>query len=213
MNQASRELTPRAEAKRNQIRAGAKKLFLGSGFAASMDAIAREAGASKVTLYSYYPSKEDLLADVLGHLIEEGTRGGPFGAIEGATPRDREELRRALLSMARGLVAGLMDPEYVALVRVVIAETPRLPRLGKLFASEVPGRVLGNVAALLQAGRERDLIRDDVDSEAASRAFVGSLLTYVLIDGLFVGDGPPRPPDLNRIEAAVDLVMEAVDRR
>ena len=213
MNSASREPTLRARAKKDQIRAGAKSLFLKRGFAAGTDDIAREAGVSKQTLYSYYPSKEDLLADVLRNLVEEGTRDGTFEVVEGASPEDREGLRRALLSMAHGLVAGLMDPEYVALVRVVIAETPRLPHLGRLFASEVPGRVLGDVAALLEAGKKESLIGNDVDTEAASRAFMGPLLTYVLIDGLFVGDGPPKPPSSNRIEAVVDLLMEAVGRR
>lgn len=213
MDPDPRDDTPRARAKRDQIRAGAKVLFLKRGFAAGTDDIAREARVSKQTLYSYYPSKEDLLADVLRNLVQEGARGGRFGAVDGAVPGDREGLRWALLSMARGLVAGLMDPEYVALVRLVIAETPRLPHLGRLFASEVPGRVLGDVAALLEAARGRGLVGDGVDAEAASRAFVGPLLTYVLIDGLFVGDGPPRPPGPDRVEAAVDLFMEAVGRR
>lgn len=189
---------------------GARRLFLERGFAATgTDAIAREAGVSKQTLYAYYPSKEDLLADVLRNLIEEGARGGPLLAVEGASPDGREELRRALTSLAHGLVAGLMDPEYVALVRMVIAETPRLPHLGRLFASEVPERVLGNVSALLGVARDKGLI-GDVDTEVASRAFVGPLLTYVLIDGLFVGDGPPKKPSSDRIEAVVDLYMQAI---
>ena len=102
-----------------------------------------------------------------------------------------------------------MDPDYVALVRVVIAETRRLPHLGQLFRSAVPERVLGNVSALLEAARENGAI-GPVDTDAASRAFVGPLLTYVLLDGLFVGDGPPRPPGPERIEAAVDLFMGSI---
>ena len=43
---------PRARAKKEQIRAGAQRLFLDKGFAAtSTDAIAAEAGVSKQTLY------------------------------------------------------------------------------------------------------------------------------------------------------------------
>lgn len=87
----------------------------------------------------------------------------------------------------------MMDPDYVALVRVVIAETPRLPSLGRLFRSAVPERVLKNVSALLEAARDNGVV-GAVDTDAASRAFVGPLLTYVLLDGLFVGDGPPCPP-------------------
>lgn len=186
-------------------------MFLDKGFAAtSTDAIVAEARVSKQTLYAYYPSKEELLADVLEHLIEDGSRGGPPLTVEGASPDSRDELRRALDALARKLISGLMDPDYVALVRVVIAETRRLPRLGRLFRSAVPERVLGHVAALLEAAREAGVI-GPVDTDAASRAFVGPLLTYVLLDGLFVGDGPPRPRGPERIEAAVDLFMRSID--
>ena len=204
------ELTPRARAKKEQIRAGAQKLFLDRGFAAtSTDVIAAEAGVSKQTLYVYYPSKEELLTDVLRHLIEDGPRGGPPLTIEVASPGSQDELRRALGSLARRLISSLMDPEYVALVRVIIAETRRLPHLGRLFRSAVPERVLNNVAVLLETARENGLI-GAVDTDAASRAFVGPLLTYVLLDGLFVGDGPPRPPGPERVEAAVDLFMKSI---
>ncbi len=68
----SQQLTPRAKAKRDQIREGAQRVFLERGFAGtSTDAIASEAGVSKQTLYVYYASKEELLADVLQHLIQQ----------------------------------------------------------------------------------------------------------------------------------------------
>ena len=56
------ELSPRAQAKRQQITDAARALFLAQGFArTSMDAITAEAGVSKQTLYSYFPSKNELL--------------------------------------------------------------------------------------------------------------------------------------------------------
>lgn len=163
---------------------------------------------SKQTLYAYYPSKEDLLFDVLRDLIEAG---GPQEGLAayGAPLRSKEEVRSALSSAAGGIISALMRPEYVALVRVVISETPRLPHLGELFRSAVPERVLGGVAGLLRRAREEGSIRP-VDTDAASRMFVGPLLTYVLMDGLFVGDGPPRPPAPERIEELVDLFVGAI---
>jgi AcrR family transcriptional regulator len=171
--------------------------------------MAAEAGVSKQTLYAYYPSKEALLFDVLRDLIEAGGPQEGLAAAYGAPLGSKEEVRSALSSAAGGLVAALMRPEYVALVRVVISETPRLPHLGELFRSAVPERVLGGVAGLLGRAREEGAIRP-VDTDAASRMFVGPLLTYVLMDGLFVGDGPPRPPAPERIEELVDLFMGAI---
>ena len=202
--------TLRGRAKRDQIREGARRTFLDRGFfGAGTDVIAAEAGVSKQTLYAYYPSKEDLLFDVLRDLIESGGPQEGLAAAYGAPLGSEEEVRRALSSAAGGLVAALMRPEYVALVRVVISETPRLPHLGELFRSAVPERILGGVAGLLRRAREEGAIRP-MDTDAASRMFVGPLLTYVLMDGLFVGDGPPRPPAPERIEELVDLFVGAI---
>jgi TetR/AcrR family transcriptional regulator, mexJK operon transcriptional repressor len=201
------DLTPRAQAKVEHIREGASRVFLEKGFSgASTDAIASEAGVSKQTLYAYYPSKEKLLFDVLRRMVEEGARRRFPEALEGVSPRGREELRRALVSVAHGLISALMDAKYVALVRIVISETPRLPHLGYLFRSAVQERVLGGVGALLGRAHRGGAI-GEIDADLAARAFVGPLLTYVLMDGLFVGDGPPRPPASERIDEVVDLFM------
>ena len=72
MTIGSEERGSRAEAKRDQVLGGARRVFLREGFAAaSTDVIAREAGVSKRTLYAYYPSKEELFADVLRRLTVE----------------------------------------------------------------------------------------------------------------------------------------------
>jgi len=204
------DVSARARAKRDQIREGARKVFLDRGFSgASTDGIAAEAGVSKQTLYAYYPSKEQLLFDVLRNLIQDGGHQEGLAVARGAYLRSREEVRGALSSLAKGLVSALMQPEYVALVRVVISETPRLPSLGNLFRSAIPERVLGEVADLLRRAQEDGAI-SPVDADAATRMFVGPLLTYVLMDGLFVGDGPPRVPAPERVEEVVGLFMRAI---
>jgi TetR/AcrR family transcriptional regulator, mexJK operon transcriptional repressor len=203
------EVTPRARAKRDQIRAGAQRLFLERGFAGtSTDAIASEAGVSKQTLYVYYPSKEELLADVLRYLIHENPQN-QLPVLGDVSLRTSNEVRRALSALAQALIANLMQPDYLALIRVVIAETPRLPQLGALFRSVVPERVLGNISVILKSAREGGVI-GDVDAEAASRMFAGALLTYAILDGLLVGDGPPRPPTPERIKEVVNLFMKAI---
>lgn len=200
----------REEAKREQIRAAAQGLFLERGFGgASTDAIAKGAGVSKETLYRYFPSKEELLADVLRHLIAGVSRGGSAAGAGGASIGDRDDLREALLDLAHRFVDDLMRPEYLALMRVIINETPRLPRLGDLFRATVPQNALEGVSTLLRRAQEKDLTRF-ADPEAAGRLFVGPLLTYVLLDGLLEGEGPPKKPSPERIEAVVDLYMQAI---
>ncbi len=102
--------TPRAQAKREQIRTHAQRLFLARGFAGtSTDAIAAAAGVSKQTLYAYYPSKEELLADVLRHLIHDH----PSHQLPAPARRcsaSADEVRQTLTVLAQTLIDRLMQP-------------------------------------------------------------------------------------------------------
>lgn len=200
----------RAEAKRSQIVAGAQRLFLAQGYAAtSTDAIAAAAGVSKQTLYVYFPSKEDLVVAVLRRLINPAAPDEliPFGLDQ--APADRAALRRVLVELAGRMIASVMQPDYLALLRVIIAEAPRQPRLAELFRATVPERGLPAVTSLLARAAENGVVVI-ADLDDAARLFIGALLTYALLDGLFVVDGPPRPPSSERIEAIVDLFLRAV---
>jgi TetR/AcrR family transcriptional regulator, mexJK operon transcriptional repressor len=66
--------------KAEAILSAAERAFLASGFGAvSMDAIAREAGVSKATVYAYFANKEELFGAVIAAVSE---RFGGFSALE-----------------------------------------------------------------------------------------------------------------------------------
>lgn len=210
MELATKEFKPQARAKQVQIRSAAERLFLERGFErTSTDAIATDAGVSKQTLYVYYPSKEAIFTDVLRHFIQDDPENRLPVAVDGMALKTPDDVRRALNSLAQGLIEHLMQPRYLALIRVVIAETSRLPQLGSLFRSEVPELILGNVSMLLERARVNGAI-NAVDLDAASRMFVGPLLTYAILDGLLIGAGPPRPPAPEQITVLVNLFMSAI---
>ena len=210
MDSATDKFAARSREKRDQIRTAAQRLFLERGFAStSTNAISSEAGVSKETLYRYFPSKEELLADCLRHLIADVPQNRLPVASGEAPLEDRDDLRAALLDLALRFVSNLMQPDYVALVRVIITETPRLPQLGNLFRSTVPDRAFRSVIDILRMAQDKNLVRLS-DLETAARMLLGPLLTYVLLDGLFVGEGPPRRPPPERIEAVVDLYLQAI---
>ena len=207
----SEELGPRARAKRDQILAGARRVFLRDGFAASStDAIAAEAKVSKRTLYVYYPSKEDLFVDVLRKLTIENPQTRALESMEEMSPENREELRGGLLELAQKIVTTMMEPDYLALLRTTIADIHRFPQLAGLFRATVPERAMSSFAVFIERTRDRRVIREDVNGEAAARMFVGPLLTYAVLDGLFVAGGPPRKPTSGRIEEIVDMYVEAI---
>jgi TetR/AcrR family transcriptional repressor of mexJK operon len=204
------ELGPRARAKRDQILSGARRVFLRDGFAAaSTDAIAAEARVSKRTLYVYYPSKEELFADVMRKLTIENPQMRGLETMEEMSPGSEEELRRDLLELAQKIVTTMMQPDYLALLRTTIADTHRFPQLGGLFRATVPERALRSFAVFIERGRERGVVGTDVDGNAAARMFVGPLLTYAVLDGL-LAEGPPHPPAREKIEEIVDHYMKAI---
>ena len=201
----------RARAKRDQILTGARRVFLRDGFAgASTDAIAAEAKVSKRTLYVYYPSKEDLFVDVLRKLTIENPQTRALESMERMSPADGGELRRDLLNLAQKIVSTMMQPDYLALLRTTIADIHRFPQLAGLFRATVPERAMSSFALFIERSRERGVIREDVNGEAAARMFVGPLLTYAVLDGILVAGGPPRKPAPGRIEDIVDMFVKAI---
>lgn len=80
----------------------------------------------------------------------------------------------------------MSQPEHLALLRVMIAETPRFPQLGPLFYATVPQRGLFILTALLRQAREQQIIAD-VDFDAVTHALLGGLLTYAISGLVFAG--------------------------
>lgn len=199
----------RAQQTQERIRAAAQRLFLQHGYlATSTDAIMAAAGiASKETLYRYYASKEDLFVDVLRHL----TLAQPRFAVQLAElppPQDLPALRQVLTTLARELLALMSQPEYLALLRVIVAEGPRFPQLGTLFRSTVPERGIALLTTLLRQAREQGIIAA-VDCDAVTRALLGGLLTHALTSMVFAG-ADAQPPALEQADALVAVLMPAL---
>jgi TetR/AcrR family transcriptional repressor of mexJK operon len=201
----------RAQQTREQIRAAAHRLFLQHGYVAtSTDAILAEAGiASKETLYRHYASKEELFADVLRHVtLEQPHFAAQLSLLP--VPQNLPALRLALTALARELLTLMIQPDYQALVRMVMAETPRFPQLGRLYRVTVPERGLAILTDLLRQASEHQIIAD-VDFDAVTHALLGGLLTYALFGMFFAGE-EAHPPALERADAVVEVIMRALAR-
>lgn len=193
----------RTDAKSRLIRDAARHLFLQRGFlATTTDEIAASASVSKATLYVRYRRKEDLLADVLEDLIREGRPSSPP-----PPPSSIQELQDTLGVLVRSTLTQLMQPEYLALVRVLIAEMGTQPELGELFVQSVPRPLLERAATFLRAAQGAGLVQL-VDPMLAARALIGPLLTYVLLDGLLARS--PRVPDDLQLFGLVELFLRGV---
>ena len=134
---------PRGKAE--SILAAAQRTFLASGFgAASMDAIAREAGASKATVYAYFASKEELFGAVVARDSERYAEAFSGGELDPA------DAAGALLAIAERFLRLLLSPDVIALNRIIIGEVTRFPELAEVFWRAGPERIRVQVEGFLR---------------------------------------------------------------
>ena len=195
----------RKAAKRGQILAAARKLFLTQGFnGTSMDAVTAEAGVSKQTLYAYFPTKTDLLADVLYAGMSELVLIPPTAD----EIRSLDDLREHLIALASRLTTSLLQPETIALMRLVLGEVFHVAELRQHFREALPGQVLARTEAMLRQADAHGILRVE-DPELASRMFVGPVMTYVALDGFLSAD-PAPPPEHTRLVRLVDAFLASM---
>src|SRR5436190_14011454 len=93
-----------AGGKAETVLAAAERCFLARGFGAvSMDAIAREAGVSKATVYAHFADKAALFGAVIARLNER------FGGFL-ADALDPAAVEASLITLARRLLELVLSP-------------------------------------------------------------------------------------------------------
>ena len=209
MTDSSLTDSPRAQAKRQQIMAAARQLFLAQGYErTSTEAVRQTAGVSKQTLYVYFPSKVALLSAVV---LEE--LAGFALARARPTPTTLAELRAQLLGLAHAFTRQMMQPDALALLRLLIGEAVHLPELRGTLRQAFPARLLAGVEALLSAAHGAELI-DAPHLNLSARMLIGPVISFVALDGLLSdqspGQDPPAPPGLETLAQLVDLFLLTV---
>ena len=188
------------------ILAAALQEFIEQGFApARLDAIAERAGIGKGTVYLYFDSKEAL--------FEEAVRGVILPVIEGlegmalAPQGSAEALLKAMITtFYREVVAT----ERRHIIRLLIGEGPRFPRLLAFYHGEVVSRGMAALRHVLRYGVERGEFRAAAASAfpqvVMGPAMIGAIWT-MLFDDI-------EPLDLEHFCAAhIDLLMQGLAPR
>ena len=145
-----------------QVLDGARRVFMEHGFeGASVDEIAREAGVSKATLYSYFPDKRLLFMEVAK---SECRRQSDAAAQRIALSGPPEEvLFEAASRMVRFFLSGFGRSVY----RICVAESGRFPELGQEFYASGPLVVRQMMVGYLKGAVERgELEIDDIELAA-----------------------------------------------
>ena len=126
------------DARRQGIIDVARNVFLTEGYtAASMSEIAARVGGSKGTLYNYFASKEALFVAFMDAECQ-------FEALiaHEINTADDVDVAAALTSVGGRLLRFLLSDKVLAIHRLVMAEAPRFPDLGRTFYQAGPRKAI-----------------------------------------------------------------------
>jgi AcrR family transcriptional regulator len=148
--------------KYDQVLEGARDVFLKDGYeGASVDQIARTAGVSKATLYSYFPDKRMLFLEVAK--TECGNQADRATADMDTAAPPREVLTVAATHMLGFFLSDFGQQVY----RIIVAEAGRFPSLGREFYDAVPMAVRATMMRYFgEAIARGELAIDDLELAA-----------------------------------------------
>lgn len=154
----------------------------------TIDAVAREAGVARTTVYRRYKDKADLVSAAIETLRTPVKRA--------ATGDARRDLIAHLDSVRRNY--------GVSLAGTLLMEEPYNPRLLELFRERMVTPQRRIVAETIQEGIDRGQIRPDVNVEGVLDLLLGAFFAAVFASGR---PGPDWP------EAIVDALWPALAAR
>ncbi len=168
----------RAE-RREAILAAALEEFSARGFAATrLDDVARRAGVAKGTIYLYFRDKESLFQELVRAMVSP-----LVGAIEAAPLRDLP-IRAVAEMIVDVFVNEIYGTRRKDVIRLILAEGPRFPKLAEFYYREVIGRVLPVMRTLLTRAVERGELGHDALARFP-QLLIAPGLVAIMWNGLF----------------------------
>lgn len=136
---------PKDPKRHASILSAARAAFLRNGFdATSIEAIARTAGVSKVTVYGHFGSREALLEAVIAAEAEAINRA------LGASPVQDGDLAQQLTAFGLHLMTILKERDAFDLEHLVRARASQQPQLAQTYFECGPARSIARLAEILE---------------------------------------------------------------
>jgi AcrR family transcriptional regulator len=188
--------------RRDAILAAALDEFSAQGFAAArLDDVAKRAGVAKGTIYLYFRDKEALFQEIVRSLLTP-----VVGSVEAL--RDADIPIRVLADRLVDLfVDEIFGTRRRDVIRLMIAEGRRFPKLAEFYHREVLSRAMAAMRALLARAAARGEVPDTLVRFPQLLAAPG--IVAVVWAGLFDKYEPLDVREMMR--AHVDLIFHRKD--
>lgn len=145
----------------------ARDLFFANGYAGTtMSSIASKVGGSKTTLWTYFPSKEELFAAVVDDIVEQ------YGDMLSMDLPLDEPVPDVLRLFGNLLMTKLTTTPILSLFRLVVGEAERFPHLAETFYERGPRRGKARATLWVAEKMRRGELRTG-DPMRAVHQFVG----------------------------------------
>jgi AcrR family transcriptional regulator len=183
---------PRRAATRRAIVEATLALLAERGFqAATIDAIAAQAGVGRNTIYRRWTTKEELFADALHELTAD------LDVHEG------DDLYALLLDWVRDFARIFADPLFGRILPGVLGELQRSPDFARVYVDRVVRPRREALEEVLTAAIERGELRSGVDVDQVSDLLAGAPFVRLLPLGL-----PPVTEDY--AEELLDTIWRGI---
>ncbi len=146
----------RQAGRREAILAAALAEFSARGFTATrLDDVAKRAGIAKGTIYLYFRDKESLFQELIRTMLSP-----LVGTIEALRDAD-VPVRMLADQLVELFVREVFLTRRKDVIRLMISEGPRFPKLAEFYYREVLSRIIAALRALLRRAHERGEIAND----------------------------------------------------
>ncbi|WP_120499490.1 TetR/AcrR family transcriptional regulator [Roseovarius sp. EL26] len=186
----------------DQVLEGARKVFMRDGFeGASVDEIAREAGVSKATLYSYFPDKRLLFSEVsrleCKRQAEEAIEVIGVGA----------PIEIVLHEAASRVVRFFLSEFGMQVFRICVSESYRFPELGQRFYDSGPALLRSRMSQVFTPYVEKGILKID-DMELATSQFAELCKSDLFVRKLCGLADEPTEAEIERVvKGVVDVFL------
>ncbi|MBY4894136.1 TetR/AcrR family transcriptional regulator [Rhodobacteraceae bacterium N5(2021)] len=187
------ELQIKKGRKYDQVIAGARAVFMREGFeGASVDEIARDAGVSKATLYSYFPDKQHLFLEVLK------TECAAQSEVDVLFEQKGLSVEEKLAVICKKLITFLLSDFGQDMFRVCVAESKRFPDLGTAFYASGPKHWGEKISSFLCSDKARAVL-DVEDPDLAADQLAQLCRTDLMLKVMFGIEQDPKEEEIDRI--------------